>query len=269
MRRKTYVLWKKILTRICVLALVVGAGYLYFHTGVFTIHSYAVTGVPKGYEDTIQAGLKKIQEKKLYWVLPGNRTISFHYKAIESFIRETLPNTKSISVRPSGLHTMRISITSYTPVFRLSQGKAVADDGTVYQEISRHEDLPELSLATSTQISGAQIRQLEKLITDISAVLFPIRSVSADEYGDIRFFNETKSSSVVANLDLDMTKVWSNVLSAIDTEPLKSKLANQNQNLFYLDVRFGNKVFYKFTNGQETAIIPPHGTSTESTTTVQ
>ena len=62
----------------------------------------------------------------------------------------------------------------------------------------------------------------------------------------------------------DTDKVWSNIVSAIDTDPLKSKLLNNKDKLEYLDARFGNKVFFKFTNDGKTAIIPSHDISTST-----
>ena len=81
---------------------------------------------------------------------------------------------------------------------------------------------------------------------------------------------EGKSEVIFAKSD-DVDKIWSNIVSAIDTEPLKSKLEKDKSFLQYLDARFGNKVFYKFTNSQAGDIIQstsnsPHATSTATTT---
>jgi hypothetical protein len=64
-------------------------------------------------------------------------------------------------------------------------------------------------------------------------------------------------------------KVWSTLVSAIDTDPLKSKLSENRNGLQYLDVRYGNKVFYRFNdmsfqNGKGTVILGSHATTTEA-----
>lgn len=43
--------------------------------------------------------------------------------------------------------------------------------------------------------------------------------------------------------------VWITFVSAIDAEPLKSKIVNNLNKLEYIDLRFGNKIFYKFNDG--------------------
>ncbi len=49
--------------------------------------------------------------------------------------------------------------------------------------------------------------------------------------------------------------VWVTFISAIDTEPLKSKLEKNLKNLEYIDLRFSNKVFYKFKDNIKKEII--------------
>jgi hypothetical protein len=80
--------------------------------------------------------------------------------------------------------------------------------------------------------------------------------------------NELASSTIKFSSKEDIKKVWSNLVSAIDTEPLKSKLANSKNKLEYLDTRFGNKVFFKFTNEGKTIIMPTYEATSTATTTV-
>jgi hypothetical protein len=114
------------------------------------------------------------------------------------------------------------------------------------------------------------------LIEKIQPVLFPVRAVLLDKEGDVTFFNENGSSFIKFSSASDSDKVWSNLVSAIDTEPLKGKLEKNKTDLLYLDIRFGNKVFYKFahdtfTKQSGTAIIGNNDAtstvSTESTST--
>ena len=86
--------------------------------------------------------------------------------------------------------------------------------------------------------------------------------ISIDESDDVHVKNQETGSEVIFTGRDDVDKVWSNIVSAIDTEPLKSKLATKKNTLQYLDARFGNKVFYKFTNGNEGDLIQsPHETT--------
>lgn len=273
MRRKTYVLLKRRLLQALVVGLILGAGYVYFRTGAFTLKDYVITGAPDEYVDQLQAGLHELSEQKLLWILPGNRSLSYHDDDIRTLITDTLPNTKSISIHPTGLHTLSIKLTSYQPVFSISERQAIASDATIYTEINSMSNLPRMTVASTTVVTSRTLSKISQFIQNINAVMFEVKYVNIDEYDDVRLYNDTHVSNIITSTNADMDKTWSNVLSAIDTEPLKSKLADKNEHLLYLDTRFGNKVFYKFTNGSEAAIIPPHASSTaisaESTTTVR
>lgn len=51
---------------------------------------------------------------------------------------------------------------------------------------------------------------------------------------------------ILFKLNSDYDKLIENLQSAITTEPLQTELKNNLNNLLYIDLRYGNKVFYKF-----------------------
>ncbi|HEV7701863.1 MAG TPA: hypothetical protein VGO63_00230, partial [Candidatus Paceibacterota bacterium] len=64
------------------------------------------------------------------------------------------------------------------------------------------------------------------------------------------YLSKTKSSllgpEIIFKKDSDFAKIAENLKAAISTEPLKSKFKKEYSNLEYLDLRFSNKVYYKF-----------------------
>ncbi len=54
--------------------------------------------------------------------------------------------------------------------------------------------------------------------------------------------------TIIFNLDSDFAKIAENLHTALLTEPLKSKIKNNYSSLLYIDLRFDNKVYYKFSN---------------------
>ena len=55
-----------------------------------------------------------------------------------------------------------------------------------------------------------------------------------------------KNPEIIFKADTDFNKVAENLQAALDTEPLLSKFKIQYSFLQYIDLRFGNKVYYKF-----------------------
>jgi hypothetical protein len=81
---------------------------------------------------------------------------------------------------------------------------------------------------------------LSEMVNKISSVIFQVESVSVEATGEILVINKTGTGKVIFYKDNDYKKVWSTLVSAIDTDPLKSKLVTSKDELEYLDVRYGN-----------------------------
>jgi cell division septal protein FtsQ len=71
--------------------------------------------------------------------------------------------------------------------------------------------------------------------------------------GDIQIFLSGNTSSgiqpkIILKADADFENVAENLQAALNTEPLLSKFKNNYSKLQYIDLRFGNKVYDKFSN---------------------
>jgi hypothetical protein len=242
--------------------------------------------VPSQYEEAIQTGLRTIADQKFFLFMPANRIVTYRDEKIKTLITQTLPDTATVTFRPVGLHILRITVTKYQPVFRMEAVHAVTEEGTVYRPLDDLSSLPELVVTSSTTVTTIEdgisvtrlislpddfIQKISELIPKINSVVFLVHTITLDDSGDISFADRTGKSIIKINSSSDINKVWSNLVSAIDTNPLKSKLANEKNKLEYLDTRFGNKVFFKFTNDAKTTIINASTTSpyvTSATTTL-
>lgn len=269
MKRATYIRLKTKLAQALILTVVSTILFVYFNTGLFTIRTYKILGAPLGYAEDLERDARLVAENTLFFILPGNRTISYHDDDLRTLIMETLPNTSNITIYPSGLHTLTIKLKQHMPLFSVSDTHAISEDGTVYKEIIPVSQFPRLEVATSSSVHPKVLRSVADLVEKIDSILFPVHFIGVDEHNDIRLYNEDKRSFVVVGSQANMDMVWSNLLSAIDTDPLKGKLEKEMRDLEYIDTRFGNKVFYKFTSAQSPVIIPEQNDTTEATTTPQ
>ncbi len=285
MRKRTFVLWKKILKWTLIFLAVFSILYLYFSTNIFTIHHYSLIGVPEELRVSVEQEIATMSAQPLYGFIPANKMLSLRKEKIKEIIRNTLPNTSKISMRIVPLHTLKITVTPHVPLFKLDEKRAVTKDGYLYEEIKSLDDLPIILVASSTTVleknDGFPKNKLvienatntedlfsgiAGIIPKINAVLFNVAIVTIHPRGDVVLSDKSGVSSVKLTSLVNMEKEWSNVISAIDTEPLKTLLEKKKEKLEYIDVRFGNKVFYKFTNTATPAIIPVYATSTASTT---
>lgn len=84
----------------------------------------------------------------------------------------------------------------------------------------------------------------------ITMDLSPYMLYASDD-GDIEVHLSSKtplpnSPKIILKINEDLTKVTENLQTAISTEPLKSDIVNKYSSLLYIDLRFGNKVYFKF-----------------------
>ena len=65
--------------------------------------------------------------------------------------------------------------------------------------------------------------------------------------GNISLSSEPmKGPRIIFNLDTDYQKMAENLQSALDTDPLRTDYKYKFDSLDYINLSFGNKVYYKF-----------------------
>ncbi len=290
-KRRTISLFKTWMLRLAVVTIFFGGYYLYVKTSFFTITQYDVQGVDTETVQIIQNQLGELARGHHLLILPNNKIFTYHTSAITNLVREHVTDLETIDIRPVGLHTVHITVTLLTPFVRTDDGQAVTKNGIVFFTNKDISSYPVLTIASSTKkmtkIEGLPFLQLvrkDKVIeetflehiiamsTRVSSIIFPVTFILVEETGDVILSNASGTSRVMFLEDTDPKKLWSTLVSSIDTEPLKGKLEHNRNGLIYLDARYGNKVFYRFNdmifqNGKSTGILEPHATT--STTTLQ
>jgi len=75
--------------------------------------------------------------------------------------------------------------------------------------------------------------------------LFIKKDGEIDLYLKSSVFNQDMNK-IMINTDSDFQKAAENLNAAVNTEPLKLDLKERYEELLYVDLRFGNKIYYKF-----------------------
>lgn len=256
MKRRRRILWAKVVSILISLFAVCTLFYIYFISGIFTIKNYNLIGVEDQYVEVVKENLNTIANNKIFGVFPGNRSITPHRKEIKLLIQELLPNTSSVKIYASSLHVLTIEISSYQPLFSVSDTHAITSEGVIYKEIHDISNLPRINIATSTLVKPETLRSLSVIIPRVDNVLYSVKNIIVDENNDVYLYDISKIHAVIISANQDMVKSWSTILSALDTDPLKGELETKKDQLDYIDARFGNKIFYKFTKKES---IPSSG----------
>lgn len=89
-----------------------------------------------------------------------------------------------------------------------------------------------------------RIVMLKNIIDD-----FGLKNISLVEKGDndYEIFLE-KGGKIIFNIEDDLEKSLNNLKVALETDAVNEDMKNNGASLEYIDLRFGNKVFYRFDN---------------------
>ena len=272
--------------RVAVVVTLLGIFLLYTRTEIFTITSYDIVGVDDETRQLIINDLRDVVRRPVYFVVPGGKIFTYSTEAFTDAVRSRVTDLGTIDMRPVGLHTVRITVTQLTPLFRVSDNEAISSDGIIFLTRKDIHAYPSIVIGSSTKetvkrsgLLFAQVMQnglpIDKIFLSdladfcdkVSSIVFPVRSILVEPSGDITLYNASGTSKVMFLKGVSQKKVWSTLVSAIDTDPLKSKLKTEKEKLEYLDVRYGNKVFYRFSdmafqNTKGAAIMDNHATTT-------
>lgn len=221
-----------------------GILYIIFGTTFIRINSFDLVGVDERYKTQITTSLNESLKNK-FLLIPTNNLLTYRSAPIRNIIKYVLTNTKSVSVYPISLHTIRVKVEKYNPTFRLdNDSNAIDSSGVAYKELDDTSNLP--ILFASTTLNTETIIKITTIIPKIETVLFKVDKVVVDEYDDVHLINDNSKSDIILKSKDDANSLWLTLLSAIDTDPLKNNLTLKKDSLQYIDLRFGNKVFYKF-----------------------
>jgi hypothetical protein len=284
-KRRTLVLLKLWVIRLFIISVVSGAWYFYFHTPTFIITNYEISGVDDAIIPDLTSRLQNLSHTYSLKVIPRGKILTYSSRAVIDTVRSVVPEAESISVHAGGTHTLKIVVTVLTPYLKLSDTQALTKEGIVFTTTHDLHGYPLITIASSSMMTikrnglifnelatgdddmTALLANVTDVSSKVSQVIFPVSTILIEDTGDVSCFNATGTSKVIFLKDVPSKIVWSNIVSAIDTEPLKTKLATEPSRLQYIDARFGNKIFYRFDdmtfqNGNVTGILGDHGTTT-------
>jgi hypothetical protein len=217
-----------------------------------------VTIVPDDYSVRFKQSITPILNDKRWYMIPASHSAFVPESSIISKIKKDYPEINSVTVTHKGVQGLEVTGTLRTPLFRLDNGLAIDTDGIVYQE---PKDTSKLALMTVkvTLPSKATLAGIASFAKKVETTLKKVSSITIDENSDVIYYleNSPNKSYITTSLKDDTETLWSTFVSAITTEPLATSIEQSKDSLLYVDLRFGNKVFYKFGKYESIATSTP------------
>jgi hypothetical protein len=207
-----------------------------------------------------------------FYFFPKTNFLLYPQHKIETDLKNKFKRIKNIFVNDRNIKTLDISLTERTalytycgtnlPTLDNNNQKCyfVDDEGYIFDEAPYFSGEVYLKFYGATNPNsenpiGAYFFQqnfgklillketLEKI--GIKPVVFYL-----EDGGDMKMFLFSSTSElgleIIFKSGSDFEKMVENLQSVLSTEPLQSDFKNKYSSLLYIDLRFGNKVYYKF-----------------------
>ena len=230
--------------------------YVFFTHQKMYVAKILVT--PEDYTIRFTQIIDPVLKNKRWYVIPSAHTAFIPKGALTKAIHKQYPEIKTVTISHKGLQTIEVDTTLRTALFRLDNGLAVDDEGVVYQEPKDISSLPLLNVKVTLPTKD-KLLNISSFSNKIATTLNNVTTIEIDENGDISYFlADTRANAyVITSLKDNTETLWSTLVSAITTDPLASTLTVSKNSLLYIDLRFGNKVFYKFGKYESIASTTP------------
>ena len=240
------------------------------HLDNLNIAEIQVSGNKVVETEMIKAETKRIISGKHLWLFPKTNILYYPQGTIEDSLREKFKRIKEINMSVKNDKTLEMVLEEREGKYIWCGAKPEAEkekcyfadesgyifdeapyfSGEVYFKLyGLGEPAVENPLGSYfLQANFAQLMSFKDILGDFG--MKPV-ALYHNQNGDLEFFlTKGKSASIrpkiILKADADFQNVAENLKAALNTEPLLSKFKNKYSSLLYIDLRFGNKVVYKF-----------------------
>ncbi len=216
---------------------------------------------PESYQKEVEALVHETYTDKLFYILPSQHIAFVQKNAITQKIEQHFSEIRDVTITRKNINTLSFSLERRIPLFRKENNIAVDTYGIVYTEKNIDDTYIDTLPLLTTSIILPQKEILQSIADFSSKISIRIDTVShidINQDNDVYYYFAHKKCIIKTSLSKDTNATWSTLISALDNETLKSALQKDKNDVEYIDIRFGNKVFYSFTQEIEKA------TSTES-----
>lgn len=270
-RRKRQILIRKIIIFAVLFLILIAALSFISKISRLNIQEVTVSGNKVIDTERVQALVQRDTAGKYLWLFPKTNIFLYPKGRIQRDLANEFKRFKDIELSVQNTRVLTISVSERDPEYTWCGATPTAESdkevcyfldangyifdqapyfsGAVYfkfyGETSGVSDTPAGSYVAEGYFD--RLISFKKTLEDMS--LKPV-AASIENSGDIKIFLSRNSAllsnpQIIIKKDSDFGKATENFKAALDTEPLKSKFKTGYSALEYVDLRFGNKIYFK------------------------
>lgn len=231
--------------------------------------------------EIVVSGNKIIEEKEIIkiaqdnisgnylWLFPKNNFVIYPKRTIEENLKEKFKRIKTIEINNENVKTLNIILSEYEGKYLWCGDQAQALELSSIQKCYFldtngyiFDEAPFFSGDVYFKFYGKSDGNIPGsfFLKNIWSNLISFKNnlelmglkptafwVDENNDGNIALSSEAMMGpKILFKIDSDFKNIAENLQSALDTEPLSSDFRSKFSSLLYLDLRFGNKVYFKF-----------------------
>jgi cell division septal protein FtsQ len=217
--------------------------------------------------DAIKADVQGELAGKYLWLFPKSNVLIYPENAIKNELQNKFARLKDINLSLKNNSILEISVSERMPEYLwCGTVPAPSDELCYFMDVDGYifDTAPYFSGEVYFKFYGENIslgsyfskQNFKQLISFrdilVSLGLKPVALYTTTD-GDIQIFlsggiSLSDAPKILFRADADFGNIAENLQAALNTEPLLSKFKNNYSKLQYIDLRFGNKVYDKFSN---------------------
>lgn len=276
-KKRRRALQGKIFLVILVLALVTGSFVFVARLPKLNIQGIEVAGNKIIETESIKEVYAENTAGEYLWLFPKTNFLLYPKNKIKDSLRNRYKRLKDISFETNQSQILQVSVSEregkYTwcgenlpsaeenlgeKCYFLDDGGYIFDEapyfsGNVYFRFFGKITGEDPAGASFLPQNFGNVARLREFVEKIGLKPVALVAEGDNHLGDAQFILESPkplsgSPRIIFKESANFEKIAENLQSAIDTDPLKTELKNKYNSLLYIDLRFGNKVYYKFKN---------------------
>lgn len=260
-KKKRKFSFKKFLFIVLLIGLLTSVFFL-LRSPHFQIKSVMVSGTSVIDNQDIQDDVFKMLEGNKLWFFPRVSTFLINKDSIEQNLKKDFSRIETIGVKQSDFTTLSVNIKEYDALYLwctslesedcyfmdkngVVYNSAPVFSGAAYPKVITDGKIETLPFSALSPENAKLIFDFEKKLSGIGIAPVAFQTISP-KYLKINFVHNKTSSELRVDPSIPADTSLEYLFSALRSQPFSDLFANTQKKLLYIDVRFSNKVVYKF-----------------------